>query len=95
MYPGQDLVEQLTELLEKVDFNENSKIEIEELMKAAGKTTEKAAYIFPGVVIKEWTPPETENEEINKNFVSYVSSVGAGQFKIKLSEAIMLPLSYK
>ena len=62
-------------------------------MKALGATTEKAALLFPGVIIKEWTPPETEEEQ--KSFVSYVSSVGVGQFKIELSEAIMLPLSYK
>ena len=43
VYPGQDLLKKLTELLQKVDFNENQEADVEELMKFVGKTTEKAS----------------------------------------------------
>lgn len=59
-------------------------------MKAVGKTSEKAALLFPGVIVNEWTPPIEDSDE-EASYINYVSSVGSGQFKVKLSEPILLP----
>lgn len=48
--------------------------------------------LFPGVVVKEWTP---ENRESKSSRVSFVSNYGPGRLVIKLSESVILPAHFR
>jgi hypothetical protein len=61
MYPGQDISGQNSNLILEFDTSKDNVLSYLELMKAFGGSSYKAGLLFPGVNVREWTPPKEDS----------------------------------